>query len=38
MDPARNNLPLQFNTNKNKPPMPVTRTISDGKEGEHEIF
>ncbi|XP_059177854.1 ecto-NOX disulfide-thiol exchanger 2-like [Physella acuta] len=31
MDPARNNLPLQFNTNKNKP---VIRTNSEGKDDD----
>ncbi|CAL1541449.1 unnamed protein product [Lymnaea stagnalis] len=34
MDPSRNNLPLQFNVNKNKPPMPVIRTNSEGKEDD----
>lgn len=29
MDPSRNNMPLQFNRQKNQPPMAVTRT-SDG--------
>ena len=26
MDPAQNNAPLQFNTNKGKPPMPIAGT------------
>ncbi|KAH9512822.1 Ecto-NOX disulfide-thiol exchanger 1 [Bulinus truncatus] len=34
MDPSRNNLPLQFNMNKNKPPLPVIRTNSEGKEDD----
>ena len=30
LDPATNNQPLQFNTNKGKPPMPVMGEIQEG--------
>ncbi|GFN89199.1 hypothetical protein PoB_001570500, partial [Plakobranchus ocellatus] len=36
MDPSRNNMPLQFNRQKNQPPMPVTRT-SDGIAKEDDV-
>ncbi|RUS83035.1 hypothetical protein EGW08_009223 [Elysia chlorotica] len=36
MDPSRNNMPLQFNRQKNQPPMPVTRT-SDGLAKEDDV-
>ncbi|CAG5134098.1 unnamed protein product, partial [Candidula unifasciata] len=34
MDPAHNNKPLRFNRKKNKPPMPVTRTYSEGRDDD----
>ncbi|KAK3753703.1 hypothetical protein RRG08_038350 [Elysia crispata] len=36
MDPSRNNMPLQFNRQKNQPPMPVTRT-SDGVAKDDDV-